>query len=83
MATRDLFPQLEQLPVPDHLGWSSGLREEWIFDLAEREPERLLEMTDEEFRTAMAEAGFDADALIQRFHISIAALLTDKKNKDA
>ena len=59
------------------------MREDWIFELVERDPDRLVAMTDEEFRTTLAEAGFDADALIQQFHVSIVALIEDKEDMDA
>lgn len=33
-------------------------------------------MSEEEFRNALADAGFDADELIEQFHLSIAELLS-------
>lgn len=50
------------------------LDQHWIFDLAERDPERLLSMSDDEFRLAMADAGLDVDELGQQFALSVDAL---------
>lgn len=46
----------------------------WIFDLAERDPERLLSMSDDEFRLAMTEAGLDVDELNEQFELAVAEL---------
>ncbi|MEM8972596.1 MAG: hypothetical protein AAGD43_11095, partial [Pseudomonadota bacterium] len=50
------------------------LDQHWIFDLAERDPERLLSMSDDEFKLAMADAGLDVDELSQQFALSVDAL---------
>jgi len=46
----------------------------WIFGLAESDPERLLPISDDEFRSAMADAELDADELARQFAISVDAL---------
>lgn len=43
------------------------LDQHWNFDLAERDPERLLSMSNHEFRLDMADAGLDVDELSQQF----------------
>lgn len=43
----------------------------WLFDLAEQDPERLLSMSEEDFRRALFDAGFDADELVDLFHSTI------------
>lgn len=50
--------------------------------MAEDDPERLLAMSDEEFRSALADAGFDADELVKQFHLSIAELLSRSRGSD-
>ena len=50
------------------------LDQHWIFDQAERDPQRLLSMSDDEFRLAMADAGLDVDELGQQFALSVDAL---------
>ncbi|MEM9476253.1 MAG: hypothetical protein AAGA71_13235 [Pseudomonadota bacterium] len=58
------------------------LDQHWIFDLAERDPERLLSMSDDEFRLAMADAGLDVDELIQQFALSVDALFASLGDLD-
>ena len=48
----------------------------WLFEMADNDPERLLAMSEDEFRDALADAGFDADELEEQFHVSITALLS-------
>ena len=43
----------------------------WIFDLAELDPGRLLSMSDDEFRLAMAEAGLNVDELSEQFELAV------------
>ncbi len=50
------------------------MHQHWIFEIAEQDPERLLAMSEEEFRSALADAGFDPDDLVDQFHESVAAL---------
>ncbi len=50
------------------------MRQRWIFEVAEQDPEGLLAMSEEEFRSALADAGFDADDLVEQFHSSVAEL---------
>ena len=59
-----------------------ALDQHWIFDLAEREPERLLSMSEEEFRLAMADAGFDVEELIVQFHLSVGEIFSRLKGAD-
>ena len=48
------------------------MHQHWIFEVAEQDPERLLAMSEEEFRSALADAGFDLDDLVDQFHASVA-----------
>lgn len=58
------------------------LDQHWIFDLAEQEPERLLSMSEEEFRSAMADAGFDVEELTAQFHLSVGELFSRLKDAE-
>lgn len=49
----------------------------WIFDLAEQNPERLLSLSEEEFETAMADAGFDVVELFEDFQAAVAELVSN------
>lgn len=51
------------------------LRQHWVFELAEKNPEKLLKMSDDEFRDALAEAGFDAEELEEEFQSAITELI--------
>ena len=54
----------------------------WIFELAERDPEGLLSMSDDEFRAAMADAGFDVDELGQQFALAMDAFFARLSDPD-
>ncbi len=54
----------------------------WLFDLAEQDPERLLSMSKEEFRRALFDAGFDADELVELFHLSIDEMFSQTHGMD-
>ena len=59
------------LALLSDLAWSVCLQQHWIFEVAENEPERLLAMSEDEFREALSAAGFDTDELIVQFHRAI------------
>jgi hypothetical protein len=44
--------------------------------LAEHDPDLLLSMSEEDFRSAMADAGFDMDELAEQFHSSLGPLIS-------
>ena len=54
----------------------------WIFDLAEHDPERLLSMSEEEFSSAMADAGLDIEELTVQFHLSLRELFSKLQGTD-
>lgn len=54
----------------------------WILDLAEQDPERLLSMSEQDYRTAMAEAGFDVDELVEMFAVAVEGLIADHSSKE-
>ncbi len=47
-----------------------------LFEEAEHDPEVLLSMSEEEFRLAIADAGFDVDELTEQFHSSLGQLFS-------
>ncbi len=53
----------------------------WIFDLAERDPEQLLAMSEEEFRDAISDAGYDADELVAQFNRTVTEILSGKSDR--
>ena len=58
------------------------LDQHWIFDLAEQDPERLLSLSKDEFRSTMADSGFDVEELAEQFHCSIEKLISKVRDTD-
>ena len=53
----------------------------WILELAEPDPDKLLSMSDEEFRSAMSDAGLDVDELAEQFYLSVRELISTFRNE--